>query len=202
MQAGNLKKIGLPKLLNTIGQEKKSGILFIRSQRGIGSIAFENGMITQAESPIMPRRIGRILIETGALTEKQLQQALKTQEEEGRNGPWGRSLIRLGFIDGLKLQEIIRLQLIDSIHSMLDWRDAMFRFDTQEVSAGHDILLSPRDLLVEAARPRRWVWCRRKPPLRLRRLLTFCPPRPGNPSAGQVGKAAGRDPFHDQPGHR
>ncbi len=151
MQAGNLKKIGLPKLLNTIGQEKKSGILFIRSQRGIGSIAFENGMITQAESPIMPRRIGRILIETGALTEKQLQQALKTQEEEGKKRPLGEILIRLGFIDGLKLQEIIRLQLIDSIHSMLDWRDAMFRFDTQEVSAGHDILLSPRDLLVEAA---------------------------------------------------
>ena len=151
LQTGNLKKIGLPKLLSSIEQGQKSGILFVRSPQGIGSIGFEKGMITQAESPIMPRRIGRILIETGVLTEKQLQQALKTQEEDGKTRPLGEILTRLGFVDTSKLQEIIRLQIIESVQSMMDWRDAVFRFEDQEVFSNGDILLSPQDIVAQAA---------------------------------------------------
>ena len=151
LQTGNLKKIGLPNLLNSIEQDRRSGTLFIRSPKGIGSIDFCKGMIAQAESPIMPRRIGRILIDTGVLTEKQLQQALKAQEENGKTKPLGEILIRLGFIDASKLQEIIRLQIIESVNSMLDWRDAVFRFEDQEVSSGNDIQLSVQDIMTEAA---------------------------------------------------
>ena len=151
LQTGNLKKIGLPKLLSSIEQGQKSGILFVRSPQGIGSIGFEKGMITQAESPIMPRRIGRILIETGVLTEKQLQQALKTQEEDGKTRPLGEILTRLGFVDTSKLQEIIRLQIIESVQSMMDWRDAVFRFEDQEVFSNGGILLSPQDIVAQAA---------------------------------------------------
>ena len=151
LQTGNLKKIGLPNLLNSVEQDRRSGTLFIRSPKGIGSIGFCKGMIAQAESPIMPRRIGRILIDTGVLTEKQLQQALKAQEENGKTKPLGEILIRLGFIDASKLQEIIRLQIIESVNSMLDWRDAVFRFEDQEVSSGNDIQLSVQDIMTEAA---------------------------------------------------
>ena len=128
LQTGNLKKVGLPKLLSGIEQGQKSGILFIRGPQGIGSIGFAKGMITQAESPIMPRRIGRILIDTGVLTEKQLQQALKTQEEDEKTKPLGEILTRLGFVDQSKIQEIIKLQIIDSVQSMLDWREAVLSF--------------------------------------------------------------------------
>ena len=151
LQTGNLKKIGLPKLLGSIEQSQKSGVLFIRSPKGIGSIGFEKGMITQAESPIMPRRIGRILIDTGVLTEKQLQQALNTQEEDGKTKPLGEILTRLGFVDPSKLQEIIRLQIIDSVLSMLGWREAVFRFEEQQVFSNSDILLSPQDIITQAA---------------------------------------------------
>jgi CheY-like chemotaxis protein len=85
------------------------------------------------------------------LTEKQLQQALKAQEENGKTKPLGEILIRLGFIDASKLQEIIRLQIIESVNSMLDWRDAVFRFEDQEVSSGNDIQLSVQDIMTEAA---------------------------------------------------
>jgi len=151
LQTGNLKKVGLPKLLSSIEQAQKTGILFIRSLQGIGSIGFEKGMITQAESPIMPRRIGRILIDTGVLTEKQLQQALKTQEEDGKTKPLGEILTRLGFVDPSKLQEIIRLQIIESVMSMLDWREAVFRFEEQDVFSNRGILLSPHDIIAESA---------------------------------------------------
>jgi len=151
LQTGNLKKVGLPKLLSGIEQGQKSGILFIRSPQGIGSIGFAKGMITQAESPIMPRRIGRILIDTGVLTEKQLQQALKTQEEDEKTKPLGEILTRLGFVDHSKLQEIIKLQIIDSVLSMLDWREAVYRFEEQDVFSNRDILLSPQDIIAESA---------------------------------------------------
>ena len=149
LQAGNLKKIGLEKLLGSAEQEKRSGILFIRGHKGIGSVTLEKGLIIQAESPVMPRRIGRILVDTGVLMEKQLQQALKTQEEAGKKSPLGEILIRLGFVDASKLKEIIRLQILDSIHSMLNWREGVFRFEDQEVLATTDILLSPQEVMAQ-----------------------------------------------------
>lgn len=150
LQAGNLKKIGLLKLLASIDQEKKSGTLFLRGPKGIGSVHFEKGLITKAEAPVMPRRIGRILVDTGALTEKQLQQALKTQEEGGKTKPLGEILVHLGYVDPSKLQEIVRLQILESVHSMLDWREAVFRFEDQEVFTTSDILISPQEVIAQA----------------------------------------------------
>jgi|GEM_PF-1178883 CheY-like chemotaxis protein len=159
LQAGNLKKLGLAKLLEAIEQERKSGTLFIRGPKGIGSISFNQGLIVQAESPIMPRRIGRILVESGVLTQKQLQQALKAQEEGEKKSPLGEILIRLGFVDPSKLREIIRLQVADSVHTMLDWREGVFRFEEQEVFPSSDLLLSPQEVIAHSP-----TWTRKQTP--------------------------------------
>ncbi len=88
--------------------------------------------------PKIPRRLGEILIDSGILTERQLTEALETQESTKKF--LGEVLIEMGFITKDKLELALARQFGSKLgeillkNSMIDWHQLSFALRTQEES--------------------------------------------------------------------
>lgn len=83
-----------------------------------------------------PKRIGEILINEGLITEAQLAQALKKQQEEG--GKTFEILLRLGYLDK------------DRLHTVLAKHSGIATIDLSRLSLRHDLVnLIPHEMALE-----------------------------------------------------
>jgi hypothetical protein len=86
---GTLKDFGIADILQLIGQQQKTGVLYLKSKDQEVQVYFRDGNIVRAESVTRKKKdlIGNMLVRAEVITEKQLESALETQR---------RTLKRLG----------------------------------------------------------------------------------------------------------
>lgn len=129
VKSGSLKIKRLVDLLRELREEKVTGTIDIKSYYGVGSIYLIDGKVIMASSSQSTERIGRRVVESGLLTEVQLQQALKQQKEDKERKHLGEILVKLGLIDNIDLEKLIHIQIKEIIYGMNFWKDGFFRFD-------------------------------------------------------------------------
>ncbi len=149
---GSLSDLSLPDIVQTIAFNKKSGILSIKSEVGIGQIYFYDGQIIQASSPLRRERLGEHLMKKGVITRQQLEAALKVQEERGRNQRIGSILLEMGLISPELNESSIRQQTEEAFYDLVEWNIGFFRFDPKPNFKTMGVALSPDKLLLEGSR--------------------------------------------------
>jgi hypothetical protein len=77
---GRLEDLALPDIFQIISLSKKTGSLVVRSRQGTGIIVFRNGQVVQAGSDVIRDSLGNILVSQGMINSADLSAALAAQK--------------------------------------------------------------------------------------------------------------------------
>ena len=125
---GNLDDFSLPEILQLIAVQQKSGVLKLVSGEDVAVIFFDGGRVVStrdrrrnAKDPLKP-----FLLQTGRLTEAQLQQ-IETIEAESRRELTD-VLLSGNYLTGEDLQHAVEEQVQDTMHQLLTWKSGSYHF--------------------------------------------------------------------------
>lgn len=127
---GTLTTMPLPDLLQCLCNARVTGTLRVERDRVSKSICLHKGVIVACSSDDPAQRIGHFLLSRGQITEEQLREALQLQEVGGQH--LGMLLVELGALSPGQLSVNLEAQAEETIHSLFDWDDAVFRFQESE----------------------------------------------------------------------
>ena len=123
---GTLKTMPLPDLLQWLGSARKTGTLQVESNRVQKWILLKDGQVLGCSSDDPPERLGQFLLSRGKITEDQLRIALAAQEGAKRH--LGKICVEMGAISLDELSTLLEAKAEETIYSLFDWKDAVFRF--------------------------------------------------------------------------
>lgn len=151
---GDLRDFSITEIVQLIGQQFKTGVLNVQHGRKKVEIYFVDGMIVHVFSSHRASKdlLGEILVKAQVITQGQLDQALKIQQETLQY--LGEILIDLQL---LKKEEVLRVltnQIYEAIYDLFRWGEGRFRFDLRLVEKYRRIPLglSPENVLLNVLR--------------------------------------------------
>ncbi|MBI5746704.1 MAG: DUF4388 domain-containing protein [Nitrospirae bacterium] len=151
---GRLEDLGLPDIFQIIGLSKRSGALTIVRQEGTGRLVFCQGQVVYASSD-NKSRLGYTLVKKGLISNKDLENALKTQKLKGVKKPIGTILLDAGAIDRNTLEKEIKNHVVEVVRDLMTWESGSFHFELGDLVEGDVALksgINPEFLLLEGAR--------------------------------------------------
>lgn len=161
---GELEHFPLVDIIQLLHMTSKTGILYLRSQKGESQLVFHEGFFVSANHLNGSVRIGKVLIDMAAITLDTLNQALAVQEIAGKHRkPLIATLIEQGVIDkdiAFKgLEKLIEMTILE----VLSWKTGTFFFDHSNTHISDEykyfpeklhmgILLNAQGVLMESLR--------------------------------------------------
>src|SRR5574341_1235988 len=151
---GSIKDFGLSDIFQLIYVQQKSGLMTIDHQSHKATVGFVKGMVvsTQVEHAEGIERIGDVLVRAKRITQRQLEAALKIQEDRG--GYLGQILVSEGFLSLEDLKRALKLQTLEAVYRLFRWKDGQDSFDQQQVSYPKEYTdpISTEHILMEGVR--------------------------------------------------
>lgn len=179
---GTLKDFGIADILQLIGQQQKTGVLYIQSKQEEVEVAFVDGNVVRAQSKTRKSRelLGAMLVACGLLTQAELDEALEIQKRTLKR--LGDILVTEGKLTAAQLREMTQLQTSETIYKLFSWKQGTYEFVQQDVE--HDPLqgaqVRPESMLMEGFRRiDEWPMVRKRVPsmnLSFERLKSLAPP--------------------------
>jgi hypothetical protein len=125
---GTIKDFGLPDIFQLIGLQRKTGQLTLRNDKEQLVVAFENGMVVNADSAQKRTedRLGNVLVKQGKLTKETLEEALNVQKATLQR--LGHILVSQNYITAKDLQEALHTQVSQLVFKVFRWRDGEYHF--------------------------------------------------------------------------
>jgi Domain of unknown function (DUF4388) len=124
--SGQLQEITLTDLLQNLISSKSSGTLTLQYNQVEKSIYIKEGHIVFASSNLPEDRLGNVLIQTGKMTQEQVEAALKLKGATNRR--FGAIVVELGFLPPKALFEGLKLHVREIIYSLFRWEEGAYRF--------------------------------------------------------------------------
>ncbi|GAB4370544.1 MAG: hypothetical protein Kow0062_05340 [Acidobacteriota bacterium] len=151
---GTLGDFALTDILQLIGLQRKSGLLVLEREGERVTIGFDAGRVVSADSTARPfdLRVGQLLVRSGKLTEKRLQEALSIQKKTLQQ--LGHVLLRNGWIDKDTLRAQLVLQVRETVYELFRWKAGRYDFQPERKVAWDHELMTPipsETLLMEGA---------------------------------------------------
>lgn len=151
---GFLEEFGLADILQLIYFQKKTGVLNIEGNLDNIELSFIDGNITGLKSDrrLESNRLGKILLNKGLITEKDLFEAVEKQKAEGIKV--GSYFAKNGLVAKEVLTEIIQDQIIETIVQVFTWKEGRYEFIPQGVASDKEmpINLDTEHLLMDGLR--------------------------------------------------
>jgi hypothetical protein len=149
---GTLKTMALPDLLQWLATARMTGTLQIERNKVSKSIILENGEVIGCSSDDPPELLGHFLLARGKISEDQLRAALEAQEQERKH--LGMLLVEMGALSPDELSAHLEAKAEETIYSLFDWQDAVFRFQQGESDKANIFPVSLRveDVLLRGLR--------------------------------------------------
>lgn len=125
---GKIVDFGVADILQLISQQQKTGVLFVERDADRMEVLFWNGMILSAHPVAKTEKdlLGEKLIQSGLVTDAQLQRALDIQ---GKNLQHiGEILVELKILEKEMLDRIIRNQIYDTFSELFQWKEGSYAF--------------------------------------------------------------------------
>lgn len=151
---GTIKDFGIADILQLIGQQQKTGVLYLENKNEQAEVSFVNGNVARAQNRTRKshERLGAMLVGCGLLTEAELTEALETQKRTLKR--LGDILVADGKVSAAELREMTLLQTQETIYSLFTWKSGTYEFVQQDVEhdPGQSAELRPESLLMEGFR--------------------------------------------------
>lgn len=179
---GTLKDFGIADILQLIGQQTKTGVLYIKSKAEEVEVSFLSGSVARALCKTRKSRelLGAMLVRSGLVTEEQLEEALEIQKRTLKR--LGDILVVEGHLTADQLREMTQLQTTETLYKLFTWKTGSYEFIQQDVE--HDNAqgqpIRPESILMEGFRRiDEWPMVRKRIPsnvLAFERLKHLDPP--------------------------
>ncbi len=150
---GNLRDFGIGEVFQLIGQQRKTGVLEVRGQKGEVTLRFDAGGVVAA-SPV-GASADEVLIEMtvrcGLVPPDRLPAA---ESGPDASPPSARQLVEAGLLSEESLREIEDLLTRETIFELLRWSDGSFRFVAQSIphDRSAESLLGAEQVLMDGLR--------------------------------------------------
>lgn len=130
---GTLRDFGIAEILQLIGQQAKSGMLYLHSHEDEVQITLADGMVVGAESSRRQarQRLGNMLVRAHIISNEELDRALDVQRRSLRR--LGDVLVELGFISLPDLKQMSALQTTETVYRLFGWKSGGYLFEAQPV---------------------------------------------------------------------
>jgi|GEM_PF-6084551 len=135
---GNLKEFNISEIFQFLSFSHKTGVLKIVSEE-TGHIYFKNGEGYYATSTKYNKPLGQRMVESGLVSQEDLQAALESQKKNSKEVRIGRVLLDMKLVDEKALEEFIKEQIWDAFLDILSWESGEFEFDVDKAPPGEDI---------------------------------------------------------------
>ncbi len=155
---GTIDEGGIIDIIQMIALGMKTGVLNVTDNFHLGAIYFENGKIVYCSIVNKEEKLGDLLLKKGDITEEQLKECLKIQEDQP-DKKIGDILIDKGYISQDKLEKALKEQIEDSLFTILTWKEGKFNFEPGIKPHDTEILVSmdvDRILLKEGKKIDEW----------------------------------------------
>jgi hypothetical protein len=176
---GTLRDFSLADIFQLIGLQRKTGVLTLRAPEDVVTVSFLDGKVVGADSlnKRLEDRLGQVLLKTHAVTQEELDAALRVQMETLER--LGHILLRSAIISRDELRRALEQQVLQIIYRVFRWNDGDYHF-SQETSIDYDVeLITPlgaESILMEGARMLdEWPIIEKRIP---RRSMVFVPDVP------------------------
>lgn len=125
---GTIKDFGLPDIFQLIGLQRKTGLLQLNNEQESVTIAFESGMVVNAESASkrLEDRLGNVLVKQGKISREQLEDALQTQRATLQR--LGHVVVSQNLITPADLREALQVQVSQIVFKVFRWREGDYHF--------------------------------------------------------------------------
>ncbi len=129
---GTIKDFSPIEIFQTIGQNKRTGVLMLKREKGSGTefvtVYFEEGLIVNVESfpQKIEHKLGEVLLSQGAITKQKLDRVLSIQNKTKKK--MGEILIELGYVPKEKIKEALNYQAKMILIDVIQWKDGDFKF--------------------------------------------------------------------------
>ncbi len=152
---GTLRDFSFADILQLISLQRKTGVLTLKGEENVVTISFQEGRIVGADAlnHHLEDRLGLILLRTGRIAEKELEEALREQEESLKR--LGRILIEQGQITSEQVRWALEQQILQIVFRVFRWQDGEYHF-SQETDIDYDrdlvVPMSADSVIMEGAR--------------------------------------------------
>jgi len=124
---GDLEKMPLTDIFQTIGHAKMEGLLRVCNPVEQRLVHFRDGIVKIVVPPrSATRRLGQRLVQAGVLDQDQLRLALLEQRKEHK--PLGELLVGSGYVTPEQIEDIITLQVTEELFGLFTWEHGEFEF--------------------------------------------------------------------------
>jgi hypothetical protein len=161
---GNLEHFPIIDIIQLLNGARKSGVLRLSCGKGESQLVFHEGDLVSANFLNDRVRIGQVLVSAGAITEKQLAQALEIQNKAGDDRkPLVITLLEHDMVDESAAYNGIESLIEMTVVEVLTWKEGNFSLEignSAHVSGYHfsrtkfpqRILLNAQGILMESLR--------------------------------------------------
>ncbi len=165
---GNLNSVDLANIFQMLSMNQREGTLYIYGDDGRKAIYFgHDGVSMLARGKSRQDALGRILLRHDWVSEEQLQDALKRQEE-GSGRMLGQVLVEQGVVTRQQIEDSLRIQIEEEVYNLFIAEGAQFEFEEgepaeefRELAGAKRVTFNVNSLIMEAAqRIDEWEWIR------------------------------------------
>lgn len=144
--SGSLEDVSVADVLQFVHLGGRSGTLSLVSGDHRAEIGFHRGRIISARGP-SPRRLGDLLVQTGAISANQLDAALRQQKRMQPAPPVGLLLVQMGELSQERLREVVERHVEQAIYEVVTWSTGTFEFIIDDLKPADDLSVAPGDIL-------------------------------------------------------
>ena len=139
---GNLKAFPLSDILRFLAMGRMTGILtFINNQLTV-ELAIKEGMLIGTGSTEHYMRLGQVLVYSGLLSRKNLDEVLESQRDSSTGRMLGEILIERGYVTTPQVEQALTLQIKEELWELFSWNDGTFKFEHGERRSMQRLLVS------------------------------------------------------------
>lgn len=153
---GPLRELGVHDVFQLLDLTRKTGSLRVRSalRDNDGVVKFVNGRVVGATMRDDSHKLGIMLVQSGRVTQAELDRALAIQAQPGERRRVGDVLLAIGAVTARELDRQSRRQIETVVFELLSWSEGYFSFEEgmPENVSPDDGGLTAEALLMEAAR--------------------------------------------------
>lgn len=148
--SGDLEHLPIVDVIQLLHSTRKTGTLFLQSSKGSSQLVFSDGYFVSANHHSNKYRIGQILMDMGAITQNDLNNALMLQKEAGTDRkPLVATLIEQGIIDKDVAYKGLETLIEMTIVEILTWTSGTFHLDVLKADISDEYRYFPETLKEE-----------------------------------------------------
>lgn len=144
--SGNLEDVSVADALQFIHLGGRTGTLTLIDGDAHAEIGFHQGRIVNAWGPAS-KRLGELLVETGAINREGLDRALEVQRAESPRRSLGQILVATETLKAEEMYRAVEQQIVGTVYDLVTWSRGIFTFALDDLKPIDDIGVFPGDVV-------------------------------------------------------